>query len=229
MPYEPLTVTAHLATAYSSVDSWSPSLDGILAYWWLREQLGDEEFALGMSGHRPLVEPELPLGREEHDGLSWWQCSSPIAPVVQRAVRHFHRRFDDAHAYRYLPDSTKKILTSAGPYKAYRHPRTLHVAPYVQWHCIGDADAIRRLLRRCVNIGFGHTKGYGQVTHWEIEPGGNPDLARFHRPLPVAFAAAHGITGMELVWGIRPPGRAPEHQVLCVMPRPDRDSDPEDG
>src|SRR5690606_41719173 len=56
--YEPLTVTAHLATAYSSVDSWSPSLDGILAYWWLREQLGDEEFALGMSGHRPLRSEE---------------------------------------------------------------------------------------------------------------------------------------------------------------------------
>ena len=219
MPYEPLVVTAYLATAYSAADAWSPSLDGILAYWWLREHLGEEEFALGTTGHRPLVEPDLPLGREEHEGLWWWQASAPIVPVVRRAVRHVHRRFDDGIGLRFLPEGTRKVLTSAGPYKSYRHPRTLHVAPYVRWHCIGEAEEIRRLLRRCTHIGFGHTRGFGQVARWEVTPGGDPARARFHRPLPVAFAGAHGITGMEMVWGIRPPGRAPEHQVLCVMPR----------
>src|SRR5690606_581961 len=49
---QPLVVTAYLANAFASPDPWSPALEGILAYWWLRETLGEEEFALGMSGQR---------------------------------------------------------------------------------------------------------------------------------------------------------------------------------
>lgn len=215
---EPLLVTAYLATAYSVSDPWSPALDGILAYWALREQLGEEEFALGMTGHRPLVEPDLPLGREEHDGLWWWQCSAPLVELVTTATRHVHRRFDDQHAYERVPESVRTVLTAGGPYKVYRTPHTLRVAPALTWHCLGEADPIRRLLTRCDNVGYGHSKGYGQVSRWEVTSGGDPDLARFQRPLPHSFAHAHGIAGAVMRWGIRPPGRAPEHQVLCVMP-----------
>lgn len=214
----PLLVTAELANGYSAADPWSPALDGILAYWALREQLGEEEFALGMSGARPLLDPVLPLGRETHGDDWWWQCSSPIVDPAGEFVWWFHRRFDDAQAARHLPEGTRGILTAGGPYKVYRNRRTMRIARAVQWHCLGDAPEITRLLARCAQIGFGHTKGLGVVRGWRVEPGGDADIARFHRPLPVGFAAQHGISGIAHEYGIRPPGRAPEHRRQCVMP-----------
>lgn len=218
MVCEPLIVTAHLATAYSVADPWSPSLDGILAYWALRDQLGEEEFALGMTGHRPLVEPDLPLVRETFDDDWWWQCSSPIVEVDGTFTRYVHRRFDDHEAVNRVPETVRRVLTTGGPYKIYRTPHTMRVTDHVSWHAVGDVCAIQRLLQYCGNIGYGYTKGFGQVREWEISPGGDEYLARFHRPLPVAFATRQGIDGSVMRWGIRPPGRIPEHQTLCVMP-----------
>lgn len=213
----PLLVVAELANGYSAADPWSPSLDGILAYWALRETLGEEAFALGMTGHRPLVEAELPLAREQYGGDWWWVCSSPIVDARGRFDRHFHRRFDLGAAVERVPERTRTVLTAGGPYKAYRNRRTLTVAREIVWHCVGDRDEIARLLARCGQIGFGHTKGWGAVRAWRVKAGGDEDLARFHRPLPEAFAAAHGIAGPVLDWGVRPPGRTPEHRRRCVM------------
>jgi len=217
--YRPLIVTAHLATAYTVADPWSPALDGILAYWALREQLGEEAFALSAGGHGPLIAAELPLAREVWGDDWWWRCSAPQADVAAEFTRHTHRRFDDQLAYDRVPGTVRKVLTAGGPYKAYRNQHVGRVARALVWHCVGDGDAILRLLRRCGNVGRGHTHGYGQVGRWTVEPGGDADLARFGRPLPVAFAAAHGVEGAVLDWGIRPPGRA--HRVPCVLPQGD--------
>lgn len=214
----PLIVTAELATAYSTNDRYSPSLDGILAYWQLREQLGEEEFALGATGHRPLIEPDLPLAKEHWDDLWWYQASAPLVNVVETFDRHVHRRFDDQPGARFLPAKTKTIETKSGPYKIYRLQHEMRVAPSMAWHVVGDEQEIRRLLRQCHTIGFGHTKGYGEVVGWRFEPAPDDSVARFYRPLPVAFARAHDISGMPRRWGIRPPGRIPAHQTLCVMP-----------
>lgn len=216
--HAPLIVTAHLANSFSRSDPYSPSLEGILAYWSLREQLGEEEFALGMTGHRPFIEAELPLGRETFGDDWWWQCSSPLVEVVTTATRYVHRRFDAGRAASRVPETVRTVLTAGGPYKVYRMPHTLFVAESLIWHCIGDAAEIERLLRRCGNVGYGHTKGYGQVRRWTVEPGGDAELARFHRPLSAAFADLHHIDGPHLRWGLRPPGRRPEVQARCVMP-----------
>lgn len=216
--YEPLVVTAYLATAYSAADPWSPSLDGILAYWAAREQLGEEAFALNATGAAGYTDIALPLGREEQGGWWWWQCSSPVAVNPrERFTRHFHRRFDADEASR-RTRGANRVETKGGPYKEFRNPRLMTVAEALRWHVIGEAGEIHRLLRYCAHVGFGHTKGYGQVERWDVAPGGDERLARFLRPLPVAFARLHGISGMELTWGIRPPGRAIEHQTRCVMP-----------
>lgn len=215
---EPVIVTAHMMTAYSAADPWSPSLDGILAWWALKEQYGEDWLALGMTGHRDLVDAALPLARDAHDGWWWWQCSSPLVSVARRFVQHHHRRFDDVPAERYLPEKTRKILTAGGPYKTSRSAKTRHLASEIVWHAVGDADEISRLLRQCSSIGFGHTRGYGQVRQWEIAPGGDVSIARFHRPLPEAFASEHGIVGQRMRWGVRPPGRHPAFQTMCVMP-----------
>lgn len=216
----PLTVTAHLLQGYVAADPWSPALDGILAYWALREQLGEEEFALGMTGQRALTEAELPLAVEtDADDRWWYQCSAPVAlGEAQQFARHVHRRFDDQHE-RYLRDGVKRVETAAGPYKNYRNRSLVRLARAVRWHAVGDAAAIERLLRRCAFVGAGSTHGWGEVARWEVTPdAGGERMARFWRPLPSGFAAAHGVEGLEMRWGIRPPGRAPEHQALCVMP-----------
>lgn len=216
---ELLVVTAYLSGPLYQSDPWSPSLDGILAYWALRERLGEEEFALGCTGAYGWPEiDDLPLARETFGDLWWWQCSSPLVDEVQRFERYDHRRFDDRYAIKYLPEGTKKVLTAAGPYKDYRLLRSGVVARCVAWHCVGDADEIRRLLGRCTNIGKLNRRGGGPVDRWTVEPGGDEWLARFHRPVPVAFAEAHGLDGPRMVWGIRPPSYAPDRQVLCVMP-----------
>lgn len=219
MALEPLVVTAHLVNAYEG-DDLSPSLDGILAYWLLQEQLGEEEFAMGFTGHRALIDPELPLGKETFGSLWWWQCSSPISQIKQEFLSFTHRRFDDEYAYERVPNA-KRVETKAGAYKAYRNGHRRRLVKQITWHCLGDATEIRRLLRRCSTIGKGHTHGYGQldpVTPWTVEPGGDASLARFYRPLPVMFAEQHQVTGPFMLWGVRPPGRLPENQALCVIP-----------
>ena len=38
---KPLRIVARLSQGYSAADVWSPALEGILAYWALREQRGE--------------------------------------------------------------------------------------------------------------------------------------------------------------------------------------------
>jgi hypothetical protein len=218
---EPLLVTAWLVNGYAASDPWSPALEGILAYWALREQLGEEEFALGMTGHRPVVEAELPLARESWEGHWWWCVSSPLAEARATFESWTHRRFDDGPALGFTPETVRRVLTAGGPYKAYRTRHTRIVTPWVRWHAIGDAAELRRLLARCHNIGAGYAHGWGQVRAWTVEPGGDAAIARFRRPLPVEFAAAHMGQlgpGTQMDWGIRPPGRRPEQRTRCFMP-----------
>lgn len=221
--HQPLVVTAHLANGLVQLDPWSPALDALLAYWWLREALGEEAFALGMTGSREQVDAELPLARDRDDatGLWWWRCSSPVLDPVARFHSHTHRRFDEVAASERVPGTVRTVLTAGGPYKTYRNQQPRVVTPAVTWEAEGDAAEVARLLRRCANIGRGHTHGYGAVRRWEVVARDDPEVARrarFARPLPVAFAAAHGIEGPRAVWGVRPPGRNPAHQTLCVLP-----------
>lgn len=217
----PLIVRAELANGYLATDPWSPSLDGILAYWALRAMLGEEEFALGMTGHRPLVEPALPLAREEWGGDWWWVCSSPEPErAAGRFERWEHRRFDLAPAVDYAEERVRSVLVKGGPYKVYRNRRTGLACRALIWRCVGDRDGVMDLLARCGNVGGGHAHGWGVVRRWTVEAGTAEDgeRARFERPLPAGFAVEHRVEGMVLDWGIRPPGRAPELRRRCVMP-----------
>ncbi|MGD9893451.1 MAG: hypothetical protein AB7R89_16115 [Dehalococcoidia bacterium] len=215
----PLRVTATLRGGYAAADPWSPDLAAILAYWSLFERMGGDDFALGQTGAVPLVVcDDLPLGREADGDHWWWQVSSPIVQVEREGRKFFHRRFDVEAALTYAPEKQKRVMTAAGPYKNYRLARRIVYAEAIIWHCIGEATEIRRLLRRCDQVGGGRGGGWGEVEDWQITEDGDPDLARFHRPLPVAFAEAHGIEGTRLVWGIKPPGRHVPHQTLCVLP-----------
>lgn len=220
----PLVVTAHLQQGFVATDPWSPSLDGILAAMVLQEELGPEEYALGSSGGRGWSSPDLPL-EQDGAGDDWWWCAS--SPLVGEAIQHdawYHRRYDFAQAIDRVDEKTRRVQVQGGPYKAYRNRETITIPidRQVLWAAIGERDEIIRLLRRCTVVGKGGAHGRGIVLGWDVREADDPDrtatLARNHRPLPVETALDRGLTGPVLRWGIRPPGRAPEHQRQCVMP-----------
>lgn len=214
-----LIVTARLRSGFAASDPWSPTLDGILAYWTMRERLGEEEFAL-QSARRDLMGPVegLPLGVERHGDWWWYQCSAPCYEQKALVRRHYHRRFDAQHAERYLAAQKGRIQVKAGPYKSSRLAAQVRIAAEVRWHVIGDGEAIERLLGRCRQIGGHLGRGYGAVREWRVEPGGDEVMARAHRALPVDYAAANHIDGERLLWGLRPPTWLPCNLTECVLP-----------
>jgi CRISPR type IV-associated protein Csf3 len=215
-----LKITAELMTGFASSDPWSPAIDGILAYQFMREKLGDEEFAI-RSHRMDLQEPVtgLPLGVEQHGDQWWYQCSFPEYTSVAEITRHTHRRFDARQAEKYwgTPGKSGKVLVAAGPYKNARLKLRQHVTPAVTWYCIGDQAEIERLLARVTHVGARVGAGYGRVRKWTVEPAECETLARFRRGLPVEFAQAHQLEGQEMIHGIRPPVRHPDNKTLCVM------------
>lgn len=216
----PLKITALLFSGFASSDRWSPTIDGILGYWQMRRLLGDEEFALYCS-HDKMMKPveDLPLEKIIDGDLWWFACSSPIYHARVQMKHYLHRRFNTQTAETWL-DTPKsgKIMTAAGPYKEYRRAIMQHVCSLVEWHVIGDEAGIRDLLRHCTHIGQKVGAGFGRVREWQYSSG-DEETALFHRPLPMQYARRYDIHGPEIMqWGIRPPGRLPSNQALCVMP-----------
>lgn len=215
-----LKITAELMTGFASSSPFSPAIDGIIAYQYMREKLGDDEFA--MRQHRTdLMEPveDLPLAKENFGGQWWYQCSFPVFETMAQVVRHTHRRFDNRQAEKYWNNGDKsgKVLVAAGPYKNARLKLTQHITPRVTWYCIGDLEEVKRLVSKTTHIGARVGAGYGRVREWLVSECDDYDKARFHRSLPVDFAQKHGLTGVEMYEGIRPPARHPDNQTLCVM------------
>ncbi|NGR09337.1 hypothetical protein G5B41_17495 [bacterium SGD-2] len=214
---QPIKITAHLYNGFTSSDPWSPSIDGILAYWVMRERLGDDFHSPTNPMEMQPVEG-LPLQRIEHGDWWWYAASSPIYQTHASARKYAHRRFDDAHEARLdLQGKSGKVLTAAGPYKNARIPLLLRVTDSVEWHVIGDQAEIERLLGRCGNIGAKFGSGYGRVKRWSFSPG-DAEIAMRQRPVPADYAAAQGIVGEEMRWGLRPPARLPINTTMCVMP-----------
>lgn len=215
----PLIVTARTPAGFAASDDWSPTLDGILAYWTMRERLGEERFALDASEQAALAPVEgLPLAVERWGDLWWYACSAPSCEPLARHRKFYHRRFDDAAADGRLDPAVRKVNDAAGPYKAARLHETIRVAPSLSWHVVGDAAEIRRLLSRCTHIGRGTSRGQGLVAEWIVAEGGDEQVARLRRPLPAGYAREHGIDGPTMPWAIRPPAKALGNIVECVMP-----------
>lgn len=218
----PLRITAHLRNGFSSADPWSPAFDGVIAYWVMRERLGEEQFALNSSDPARLVIPDgLPLVKVEDGDQWWWAASSPMLDSERTWRRYYHRRFDVALATSYLPEDQRgRVIVQSGPYKNYRNIRDVKLTKRILWSAIGDPAEITRLLAQCWWVGGGSAQGLGRVERWEVVDGDDEDewRARYQRPLPAEVADAHGITGIRLEWGIRPPGRLAVNRMLCVLP-----------
>lgn len=213
-----LKITAYLHSGFASKFPWSPSLDGILAYVERMRALGPDEFALTQLD-LALQTPNtaLPLEMERHGDDWWYLCSSPIYREFSTQTKHLHRRFNAAEAEEYW-DRPRKIETTKGPYKNARFQVRHHITGLVCWHADGDRVALADMLRDVTHIGAKMGAGFGRVRRWDITDDGDPQLARLHRPLPRAYADAHGVTGVVMRWGYRPPIRHPENLTDCVIP-----------
>jgi CRISPR type IV-associated protein Csf3 len=218
-----LRITAELYSGFASSDPWSPTIDGIIAYWHLQDALGSEQFALNTSDPARQHPVEgLPLEVVRWRDWWWYACSLPIYEQAAEVTRYMHRRFDAQHAERYLDLQGKsgRILTAAGPYKNRRLGIRHHVTDRVQWYAVGDAAEVERLLLRCGNIGMKYGAGFGRVRRWLVEPivDDPDDRAYRYRPLPVEYATEIGVTGSTIEYGLRPPARIAENRTLCVIP-----------
>ena len=210
---EAIRITAYLYSGFVSSDPWSPSIDGILAYWAMRERLGPEDFAL-RSSQPHLMQPVegLPMEVRRHGDAWWYVCSSPIVTACARARRYAHRRFDDAHE-RHLELGAKsgKVLTAAGPFKNVRNSFLITVADRIEWHVVGDRLEIERLLHRCGHVGAKVGSGFGRVRQWAFDAG-EEQVAHTRRPLPINLAP----TRPAMTWGLVPPVRLTK--IMCGMP-----------
>ena len=213
----PIAITAELYNGFVSADPWSPAIDGILAYWLMRERLGAEEFSISQGhSHRMTPVEGLPLEVMRHGDLWWYAASSPRYGSAATVRKHIHRRFDQSAAEKYLP-AIRKVQTSAGAYKNARISLMHRITNQVTWHVIGDGPEIERLLRTCAHIGGKVSAGFGRVRRWSYAEG-DADLARFSRPLPADYASKHDIHGPVMEWGLRPPVRLAANIAACVMP-----------
>lgn len=215
----PLRITAHLLNGFAASDPWSPAIDAIIGWAHLRRQMGEDEFQLAQwddSAMQPVT--GLPIAVERDGGLWWYQASSPQYRLRAQFLRWYHRRFDAAMAEQYMIPTKGRIQTQCGPYKNARLSSRVQVCDRVTWNVVGDHEVIRDLLRDIHAIGSRIGAGNGRVRSWEVAEDGDERLARFHRPLPADFAQRHGLSGPLLEWGMRPPGRLPQNQALCIMP-----------
>ncbi len=217
---EPLKIIVELNNSFISNDPWSPSIDGILGYWKLLEELGEEQFFLQASNSESLLTiGNLPIEKEIWGDLWWYQCSSPEYKTRAEFLRYYHRRFDQFEAEKYMQKQRGRVQTKAGAYKNFRAPRRTIVTPSVSWDVVGEKKEIEYLLKRCHGIGAKTGAGNGQVMQWTVSEIDNSDTARFRRPIPVDYAKENNIPDANIFhWGFRPAVRIPENQMLCAMP-----------
>lgn len=181
--FEPLRITAHLATGVACAVPWGLALDGLLA----SELRGIQKQLLAGAGHpiTPAMDVDcppdlrLPLARCTLSPTWHWQatCGYPTDPTLRPDVHTWTSRVDARHLEQtasYLPAS---LPERQGRYKAYRMPLLVTPAQSLTWHAVGDAEAIQSLLEGIVAIGKKRSQGEGHVLRWEVVAA--PDLDLF--------------------------------------------------
>lgn len=209
----PLTVTAYLATP--PVLDRPVCLDGVL--------LGATGAAMSAAAGEWLddatvIAHGLPLARVE-TVAGWWWAASALLPwgPEQRGDLNRVPLVDEAARW----TTARTITQGSGPDKRLRVPYYTRPAMLsLTWTCVGDADAVGRLLLRARGIGRHVKHGHGWVTRWSVERGG-PAVEEYGRSLelrhlPVALEPALPV-GRD-VGRRRVPLRAPYHALAAAVP-----------
>lgn len=131
----------------------------------------------------------------EHDG------------VVEHETRYVNRRPIIAEAQLMASADVKTIQINGGPDKGYRVPMDVghYAGREVWWWAVGDADAVRDLLRYVTHLGKRRAVGLGKVEAWQVEPceawGEDYPVMRDGKPLRALPADWPGCEGMRTTRG----------------------------
>lgn len=212
-------LTAELQNGFASAFEWAPSIDGIIAYQFMIERLGPDEFSNTQSvadDQKPIE--GLPIEVERHGECWWYKCSAPIFDGCHTHRTRLYRRFNAIEAEKFLEKKKSKVETTKGPYKNTMFNVCNRITHEISWHILGDKQECLRLAENITHIGAKRKSGFGAIIRWSAKDGGCESTARFKRPLPVDFAKENGIKGLEISWAIRPPAQHPGNVMHCIIP-----------
>lgn len=146
-------------------------------------------------------------------GELWWWSASMASPVPIRQAKHEVRKRPDTGRMSRMTESPS-INIGAGAIKAYDLAFPTVLVERIEWHCVGQQEAIELLLREITHIGKKRHHGLGRVLSWsvaEIERDytvmGPDGMSARHLP-----AAVVGVDEGESL-GIRPPYWHPSRRV----------------
>jgi CRISPR type IV-associated protein Csf3 len=223
---ESLRIRANMENGFYTNDIWSPSIDGIMSFFKMKNVLGDSFYDyMGRNDDSEFAEKEidLPLKRTEYNGLWWYNCSIPLYKTINESKKFYHRRFDDQYE-RYIDGKIKKVNISSGTFKNFRMKIIKILTKYIDWYVIGDKRGIEYLLSECNFVGKKYSQGMGKVISWEVKEidDNNNKYAEELRPLPLKYANDNQkLINKDhtcLMWGIHPPFRLKDNQTTCIMP-----------
>ena len=253
---QPLRVVAEMGGS-SSLAITRPedlALDGILARAALEDALGDAYYDLPDARVAPVF-VRLPLAMQGDPATVarmtgyatgqpltiasdldrawwWWACATArLEGVVARDTHYWVKRFDTRPQDSDRVDfggRVEKVVIEAGRYKAYHQPLAVIACRAVSWACVGDAEALNRVLWGVGYLAKKRSQGNGAVKRWRIEPlvvdesllTANGALAR---PIPLeALNTLDGgydvatTTGRAYI-AYRAPQWLPYNQALCAV------------
>jgi CRISPR type IV-associated protein Csf3 len=218
---ESLLITAKLERGFSANDPWSPAIDGILAYYHLRETMGVEAFNLSLSLNEQTVVNDLPLEKVTYDDKWWWACSSPDYDLKQEIIRTFYKKFNIDTSL-LIKDRVKNIELTKNKFKNYSLSFKEIITKEIHWQVVGDKEEIIRLLSMCYQVGAQRGKGMGVIESWSVteseDAKEDAKKAMFNRPIPLEAAEHHNISGLKAWRGYKPSVRVAENQGLCICP-----------
>lgn len=215
---EPLHITATLFEGFVGRDP--PFLEAILAgVYAMRERL------IPPSGPHECAHIDVPIALSECGRV--YLCSSGVAHVQERELRHKHRRAPCTEYARLGNAKIARVDQAAAEDKSYRVPYNYSLLQdnRVEWWCSGDAELIRRLLLDVHALGKFRGSGKGRVREWAVEscePWGDgfPVLrdGQPMRPLPVDYPGL-GDGSFIAYHNLKPPYHLRMLEEPCAMPR----------
>lgn len=202
--WQPVKVTAYLATPPVGIDAHHLHLDGPVSW-------GAWQQYLHAHGHDalPPMTPDravdflLPLATWAAHGTWGWACSRAHYTPHGYTTGAVRRRPAVDEMARYATD--KKHHLSAGPMKARDTPLPITLVTEATWWALADPEPLHTLLTEHVwSLGRHARHGHGRIQRWIVEPHGDREAWR-DRIMPDPDSPVRD--------GIRAPYHHPTRQV----------------
>jgi len=197
-----------------------PTFDGLLAWCYMKQKYGIVEQKLTLTESELESFDDMPLTKHP-DGYfmaSWMQFDESLA-IESTAT--WKKRWANEHDH--LVDfgkKTKKVRISAGEFKSYDMPITIHDIK-VCWFYFDteEIEKVKELLKYLYGIGKKTTQGYGEIESFSIEKiSFNPFAEKVIRPIPVKPIDIVKNANLSVkMMGYKPPYWLPSNQGYCLV------------